>query len=58
MNESDDVFFHCDGERALKSFDCGWNVYRMTREFEPIRTREKHATGKSHDILEKSMENE
>lgn len=26
------------------------DVYRMIREFEPIRMREKHATGKSHDV--------
>lgn len=25
------------------------DVYRMIREFEPIRMREEHATGKSHD---------
>lgn len=24
-------------------------MYRMIREFEPIRMREEHATGKSHD---------
>lgn len=28
----------------------GLGVYRMTREFEPIRGQEKHATGKSHDV--------
>lgn len=30
-------------------------VYRMIRERQPMRRREKHATGKSHDVLEKSM---